>query len=126
MLYTPSVSTFLDQSFVSKFMTEMGNRYEIKHYIDIILNYLIMNLEETNITYNSLDIIDNSKKNENEEEKLYYDMSYEEGILHQKSKGKENKDIIPNLRNETIHNIQANEKIPFDKNIKKNCICIFF
>ena len=119
MLYTPSVSTFLDQSFVSKFMTEMGNRYEIKHYIDIILNYLIMNLEETNITYNSLDIIDNSKKNENEEEKLYYDMSYEEGILHQKSKGKENKDIIPNLRNETIHNIQANEKIPFDKNIKK-------
>jgi hypothetical protein len=58
-LYTPSVSTFLEQSFISNFLTEMGNRYEIKHYIDIILNELIINIEETNITYNSMDILGN-------------------------------------------------------------------
>ena len=81
-LYTPSVSTFLDQSFVSKFLTELGNRYEIKHYIDIILNYLILNIEEMNITYNSLDIIGNKS----EEQKSYYVMLYEEGILHKSSK----------------------------------------
>ena len=55
-LYTPSVSTFLDKSFVSMFLTEIGNRYEIKHYIDIILNYLIRNIEEINISYYCLDI----------------------------------------------------------------------
>ena len=60
-LYTPSVSTFLDKSFVSMFLSEMGNRYEIKHYIDIILNYLIRNIEEINISFYSLDI-DSYKK----------------------------------------------------------------
>ena len=55
-LYTPSVSTFLDKRFVSMFLTEIGNRYEIKHYIDIILNYLIRNIEEINISYYCLDI----------------------------------------------------------------------
>ena len=55
-LYTPSVSTFLDKSFVSMFLSEIGNKYEIKHYIDIILNYLIRNIEEINISFYSLDI----------------------------------------------------------------------
>ena len=61
-LYTPSVSTFLDKSFVSMFLSEMGNRYEIKHYIDIILNYLIRNIEEINISFYSLDIERNKEK----------------------------------------------------------------
>ena len=55
-LFTPSVSTFLDKSFVSMFLSDLGNRYEIKHYIDIILNYLIRNIEEINISFYSLDI----------------------------------------------------------------------
>ena len=116
-LYTPSVSTFLDQSFVSKFLTEMGNRYEIKHYIEIILNYLIVNIEELNVNYNSLDIM----RNKVGEAKDFYDMSYEEGVLHQSMKGKENNQI-PNIRNDTAINIKiSNEKISNinDKNIKK-------
>ena len=62
-LYTPSVSTFLDKSFVSMFLTEMGNRYEIKHYIDIILNYLIRDIEEINISFYSLDMENRKDKN---------------------------------------------------------------
>jgi hypothetical protein len=62
-LYTPSVSTFLDKSFVSMFLSEMGNRSEIKHYIDIILNYLIRNIEEITISFYSLDIEGNIEQN---------------------------------------------------------------
>ena len=69
-LYTPSVSTFLDKSFVSMFLSQMGNRYEIKHYIDIILNYLIRDIEETNISFYSLNIEENCKENKNEDTTL--------------------------------------------------------
>ena len=69
-LYTPSVSTFLDKSFVSMFLSQMGNRYEIKHYIDIILNYLIRNIEEINISFYSLDI-DAYKKDKNLLDEIY-------------------------------------------------------
>ena len=103
-LYTPAVSTFLDQSFVSKFLAEMANRYEIKHYIDIILNYLIMNIEEVNITYNSLDILGNKS----EDAEIYYDMSYEEGILHKSSK--EDKNSFTKARNDTAKKIKIKEK----------------
>ena len=115
-LFTPSVSTFLDQSFVSKFLTEMGNRYEIKHYIDIILNYMILNIEEVNIKYNSLDIIGNKS----EEGREYYDMSYEDGIFHRSAKTGD-KNPFTLTRNETVQNIQINEKMPInEKNFKKS------
>ena len=115
-LFTPSVSTFLDQSFVSKFLTEMGNRYEIKHYIDIILNYMILNIEEVNIKYNSLDIIGNKS----EEGREYYDMSYEDGIFHRSAKTGD-KNPFTLARNETVQNIQINEKMPInEKNFKKS------
>jgi hypothetical protein len=45
------------------FLTEMGNRYEIKHYIDIILNYLIRDIEEINISFYSLDMENRKDKN---------------------------------------------------------------
>ena len=70
-LYTPAVSTFLDKSFVSMFLSEMGNRCEIKHYIDIILNYLIRNIEEINISFYSLNIESNID---------YYSIKKEENI----------------------------------------------
>jgi hypothetical protein len=41
----------------------MGNRYEIKHYIDIILNYLIRDIEEINISFYSLDMENRKDKN---------------------------------------------------------------
>ena len=108
-LYTPSVSTFLDKSFLSKFLTEMGNRYEIKHYLDIILNYLIMNIEELNINYNSLDIIGHKVKHNNHE---YYDMSNEENDLHKSTMIKKNElELIKSSSSEINDNIINNQLI---------------
>ena len=39
-LIVPSEHDFLDDSFLAQFLKEMGSRYEIKSYIDIILNDL--------------------------------------------------------------------------------------
>ena len=55
-LITPSEQSFLDNSFISKFLKEIGSRYEIKNYIDIILNELICNLEESYCNFYFLDI----------------------------------------------------------------------
>ena len=55
-LITPSEKSFLNESFISRFLEEIANRNEIKSYIDIILNDLICNLEETHCHCNSWDI----------------------------------------------------------------------
>ena len=55
-LYALSEQTFLDQSFISKILEEMSIRYEIKNYIDFILNELICSLEELDCNFYSLDI----------------------------------------------------------------------
>ena len=55
-LIIQSEKEFLDDSFLAKFLKEMGCRYEIKNYIDIILNDLICFLEESNLSYYSLDL----------------------------------------------------------------------
>ena len=74
-LYTPSVSTFLESSFLSKFLAEIGNRYEIKHYIDIILNNLIRNIEERNTDFFCLDINNfNRNKNKNNNNNISNDI----------------------------------------------------
>ena len=66
-LLTPSEQTFLDNSFISKFLEEMGSRYEIKNYIDIVLNELISNLEESYSKFYSLEISKISKNLKNDE-----------------------------------------------------------
>ena len=98
-LYTPSVSTFLEQSFISTFLTEMGNRYEIKHYIDIILTNLIMNIEETNLKYNSMDII--GIKLDNNENDIYYDMTNEDNFFDSNFNKTE---LLSKHRNDSIGN----------------------
>ena len=69
-LIVPSEQTFLDEGFLAHFLNEMGRRYEIKNYFDIILNDLICCLEETHISFYSLDLYNdnlyiskNSQKN---------------------------------------------------------------
>ena len=121
-LYTPSVSTFLEQSFISNFLTEMGNRYEIKHYIDIILNELIINIEETNITYNSMDILGNQSKNN---EGVYYDMNEENYSNNlNKTSSIDKNEIMSKRRNDTIgdtSDFKLDENISFtqpEKNLK--------
>jgi len=60
-LISPSVESFLKNSFLSEFLIELRNKYDIKNYIDIVLNSLIRELDEKNFEYFSLDIINNSK-----------------------------------------------------------------
>ncbi len=102
-LYTPSVSTFLDKSFVSMFLSEMGNKYEIKHYIDIILNYLIRNIEEINISFYNLDL-----------EAYKKDKNFVENIneINEKSKSKKKFKIKENKKDDntirSTYNISNN------------------
>ena len=114
-LYTPSVSTFLEQSFISNFLIEMGNRYEIKHYINIILTNLIMNIEETNITFNSMDILGN--KSENIED-VYYDMT-EDNDIYNNSFNYNRMETLSKHRNDSIiNNFHINNKISVAQNTK--------
>ena len=65
-LNTPSINSFLDDSFISKFLFELSNRYEIKCYINLILNSLIRKIEDENLEYHSLDLSKENKKTKNE------------------------------------------------------------
>ena len=60
-LYSPSILSFLEGTFLGDFFTEFGNKYEITYYIDTILNSIIREVEEKNSSFNSLEIIENSK-----------------------------------------------------------------
>ena len=60
-LCAPLADSFLNGSFLGDFFIEMGNKIEIKNYLDIVLNSLIRDLEESYSEYYSLDIIKNSK-----------------------------------------------------------------
>ena len=60
-LCSPLVESFLNDYFLGDFFIEMGNKNEVKNYIDIVLNSLIRDLEEMYSEYFSLDIIKNSK-----------------------------------------------------------------
>jgi len=81
-LITPAENTFLDDdSFISAFLSQMCNRYEIKNYIDIILNELICNLEELHSDYYLLEI---SKSLKNQKQEDTYEIS-PEGMLIQKT-----------------------------------------
>ena len=60
-LCAPLVDSFLNDSFIGDFLKELGNKYEIKNYLDIILNSLIREFDEVNSNYISMDIVNNSK-----------------------------------------------------------------
>ena len=60
-LCAPLADSFLNDSFIGDFLTEIGNKYEIKNYLDIILNSLIREFDEINLNYISMDIVGNSK-----------------------------------------------------------------
>jgi hypothetical protein len=60
-LCRPLVDSFLSDGFISGLLIEMGNKYENKNYIDIILNSPKRDLDEIYSNYISMDIITNSK-----------------------------------------------------------------
>ena len=109
-LCTPSVQTFLDDSFISKFLKEIGSRYEIKNYLDIVLNQLIINLEELHCKFYSLDI---TKFPKNVKRENIYDIT-PEGELKQR---------IEVDKNMAIHGpglINNNQKMDINLNDKVN------
>ena len=109
-LLAPSVSSFLGQSFLSSFLTEMSTRYELKLYISIILSELIKQIEEKNIIYNSMDIVSNNhSKNK---EGVYYDMLEEDSFSHVQN---EKYESMNKIRNDSFNNNQMN--YPLGNNI---------
>ena len=54
-LNTPSLYSFMDTGFLSTFLMEFSNRYEIKCYINEVINSLVQQLESTTSKYESLD-----------------------------------------------------------------------
>ena len=75
-LNTPSINSFLDDSFISKFLYELSNRYEIKCYINVVLNSLIRKINDISSDYYPLDIFnDAKKKSRNQEIKNDYKLS---------------------------------------------------
>ena len=109
-LLAPSVSSFLGQSFLSSFLTEMSTRYELKLYISIILSELIKQIEEKNIIYNSMDIVSNNhSKNK---EGVYYDMLEEDSFSNVQS---EKYESMNKIRNDSFNNNQMN--YPLGNNI---------
>ena len=96
-LYSPSAMSFLENSFLGDFLTEMANKYEISNYIDNILNSLIREVEEKNSFYNSLDIIENSKEhyNKNKIGNSFIDMTCQNENCSSKTDEKFQKKKIP-------------------------------
>ena len=75
-LCAPLEYSFLNDSFLADFLLEMGNKNEIKNYIDIILNSIIREIDEAHTAYFSLDIIGNSKTHYNNYIKYKIDNSF--------------------------------------------------
>ena len=116
-LCTPSERTFLDESFISKFLKEIGSRYEIKNYIDIVLNQLISNLEESHCKFYFLDITKFPKNAKREE---IYDIT-PEGELKQRIEGDKNMAIHgPGfIKNNQKMDLTQNDKNLLNKNFNK-------
>ena len=56
-LNAPLAYSFLKDSFLAEFLLELGSKYEIKKYLDIVLNSLIRESNEVHSNYSSLDIL---------------------------------------------------------------------
>jgi hypothetical protein len=104
-LITPGENTFLDESFISAFLSQMSNRYEIKNYIDIILNELICNLEELHSEFYFLEI-SRSLKNIRQED--IYEIT-PEGFLIQKVPQEVNSNISSTSTSKSFPPVDENE-----------------
>ena len=82
-LLSPSLFSFLEDSFLGEFLIEIGNKYDVKNYIDISLNCLIREVEEKSSFYNSMDIINNSKLHYQyyNDKTTFFDMNKQENFF---------------------------------------------
>ena len=116
-LYSPCVSSFLENSFLSNFLTEMGSRYEIKQYLGLILNELIKQIEEKNISYNSMDIILNQSKNN---DGIFYNMLEEDKICLNLNNSVNKNETMNKIQSESIFNKKMNYNLTLNINEIKN------
>ena len=115
-LMTPAENTFLNESFISSFLSQMCNRYEIKNYIDIILNELICNLEELHSDYYLLEI---SKSLKNAKAEDIYEIT-PEGQLQQKLTKEMNNNISNSSTSKSLPSIDDNEHDPIKRGGSNN------
>ena len=115
-LITPGENTFLSESFISAFLSQMCNRYEIKNYIDIILNELICNLEELHSEFYFLEI-SRSLKNARHED--IYEIT-PEGFLMQKVQQEVNSNISSTNTSKSLPSLDENEPDSSKKSLPNN------
>ena len=115
-LITPGEKTFLSESFISAFLSQMCNRYEIKNYIDIILNELICNLEELHSEFYFLEI-SRSLKNARHED--IYEIT-PEGFLMQKVQQEVNSNISSANTSKSLPSLDENEPDSSKKSLPNN------
>ena len=114
-LFTPAVNSFLDESFIGKFLFELSYRNEIKLFINTVLNSLIIKLENINFNYRSLEII-NKTKTDNNNTNLYYSLNFDNRSLNTTlnssfiSKSSNSKFEINEQNNKDYLNKDINEK----------------
>lgn len=77
-LLSPLSNNFLQDSFLKYFLIELGNKFEIRNYFDVILNPLIKDIEDKNSFNYNLNIIHNSK--------MHYETNYEDNIFFKMDK----------------------------------------
>ena len=110
-LNSPSIISFLEDTFLGEFLGEMRNKYEINKYIDTILNSLIREIEEKNTSCISLDIINNSKIHYQSfrSENTFFDMNNQDNFSYLTD------DIIKNNSLPIIDNFLTPVKKTFNK-----------
>ena len=75
---SPLSNNFLQDSFLKYFLIELGNKFKIRNYFDVILAPLIKDIEDKNSFNYNLNIIHNSKK--------HYKYNYEDNIFFKMDK----------------------------------------
>ena len=115
-LITPAENSFLGESFISAFLSQMCNRYEIKNYIDIILNELICNLEELHSEYYLLGISKSLKKVRQED---IYEIT-PDGFVIQKVFQDVNQNISSSSTSKSLPSVDENESDSVKKSMPNN------
>ena len=104
-LLSPLSNNFLQDSFLKYFLIELGNTFEIRNYINVILNPLIKDIEDKNSFNYNLNIIYNSKK--------HYKYNYEDNIFFKMDKQEVKfinyEDYNKNINLENIDNLNSKQ-----------------
>ena len=120
-LESPSILSFLEDSFLGDFLIEIGNKYENKKYIDLILNSIIRDVEDKSSSFISLDILSNSNnhyknyKYDNDIKISFFDMKKQDYNINSTSSINEKKELNRNMS--LLNNPSINDDFTRKRNI---------